>query len=256
VVDAWKESESKKLVSTHVFEITERRSTNPRTGIEVPVYVLEGTDWVNVFPVTEAGEVVVVRQYRHGTRTITLEIPGGMAEPGEEPAEAARRELLEETGYASADGSLELLGMVHPNPAIQSNSTFTYLARGARKVAEPNLDSAEDIDIELVPLGDFEALIREGAVTHSLVVAAFYWLGSWRRQRHDELAMLEQEQKRQQDKVAALARRINAGLTAEDLRNPQDFEELVRDPDFNYQDGFLAGVESALMALRSSSEKL
>lgn len=249
MVERWEESEPETLVGTGVFRLTERRAVNPRTGRQVPVWVLEASDWVNVIPIDEAGRVLVVRQYRHGTRTVTLEVPGGVLEPGEEPEVGARRELLEETGY-EAD-RLELLGLVHPNPAIQTNATYTYLATGLRRVADLDLDQAEDIEVDLLPLAEVEAMIRRGEVTHSLVVAAFHWLDLRRDLVRRALETMDDLARGQTDRVAALAKRINSRLTADDLVNPQDFPELAADPDWNYQDGFLAGVESARAALRA-----
>mgnify|MGYP001824653447 CR=1 FL=1 len=248
MVDSWKETEERTLVKTRVFELTERRGVNPRTGEEVPVWVLDAADWVNVIPLDSEGRVIIVRQYRHGTRSVTVEVPGGVVERGEEPEAGARRELLEETGYEA--GSMELLGVVHPNPAIQTNATYTYLAEGCRKVADLDLDQAEDIDVDAVELSEVERMIRAGEITHSLVVAAFYWLDQRRGLSAKVEEVLEELSSGQTDKVAALAKRINSRLTPEDLVNPQDFSELAGDPDWNYQDGLLAGIESVRSALR------
>ncbi len=244
----WKETGVRTLVTTRVFELQERRSINPRTGEDLPFFVLESGPWVNVIPLTDEGKVIMVRQYRHGTRTITLEIPGGMAEPGEAPEVGARRELLEETGYAP-DEMIEL-GSVHSNPAIQNNATFTYLATGLRKVGEPDPDGAEDLEVAEVELAEIEDLIRRGEITHSLVVAAFYWLHlheDWRARLERNL---EELGRGQLDRVAALAKRINSRLTPDDLLSPQDIPELADDPDFNYQDGMLTGIEAARAAVR------
>jgi 8-oxo-dGTP pyrophosphatase MutT (NUDIX family) len=192
----------------------------------------------------------MVRQYRQGTREVTLEIPGGMVDPNETPAAGARRELLEETGFEAEE--LELLGKVDTNPAIQSNATYTYRARGLRKVAELSLDQAEDIEVVEVDLDEIDALVDDGTITHALVIAAFYWLDRSRKgERGLPLdALLDELARGQQDQVATLAKRINAKLTNDDLLSPQDFPELANDPDFNYQDGMLAGIEAARMALR------
>jgi 8-oxo-dGTP pyrophosphatase MutT (NUDIX family) len=138
-------------------------------------YVIEAPDWINVVPLTLDRRVVFVRQFRYGTNDFTLEIPGGMCDPGEQPRASALRELREETGYATVD--LVDLGWVHPNPAIQSNRCHTFLARDVVRVGDPAPDGDEAFEIVTAPLDEVPGLIRDGAITHSLVVAAFYRLG-------------------------------------------------------------------------------
>jgi 8-oxo-dGTP pyrophosphatase MutT (NUDIX family) len=157
-----------------IFGLRVDRAVSPRTGAAHDFYVLESGSWVNVIPITPGQEVVLIRQYRHGTREVTLEIPGGIVEPGDSPQTAARRELHEETGYA-ADEMIGL-GFVHPNPAFLDNRCITFLAPDARRTGLQAQDEKEDIEVLLKPLSEIPALIREGAITHSLVVAAFYRL--------------------------------------------------------------------------------
>jgi len=172
----WRRLRSEPVGDFRIFTIRRDRIVSPRTEQELDFYVLDGADWVNVIPVTEEGNLVLVRQYRHGTEATTVEIPGGAMDPGDEsPLAAARRELLEETGHAAAEWSD--LGWVHPNPAIQSNRCWTFLARGARRVAAPRLDPGEDIEIFEAAPDEVRAMLKDGRITHSLVVAAFarYW---------------------------------------------------------------------------------
>ena len=161
--------EPRKIMS---FQEVERRS--PRTDRVGTYEVLRLQPWVNVVALTPEDEIVLVEQYRHGIDAITLEIPGGLVDPGEDPAHAAMRELLEETGY-QGEGP-ELLGRVFPNPAIQDNVCSSYLVREARQVAPLQLDAGEDIAVMTVPRVDLPELLRHGQIRHTLVISALHWL--------------------------------------------------------------------------------
>lgn len=174
MVEKWKRLDSKPLADYRIFKSRQDIRKSPRTGHVHAFYVLESPDWMNVIPITPEGNVVLIHQYRHGIESITLEIPGGLVEPDETPIETARREMLEETGYTADD--FVQIGLVTPNPAFMDNMCFTFLAKGARKVAEPALDGSEDIAVVEMPLSDIPRLIRTHKITHSLVVAAFYHL--------------------------------------------------------------------------------
>ena len=124
---------------------------------------------------SDADELLLVRQYRHGTEAMSLEIPGGLVDPGEQPEAAAGRELREETGFEAS--SLQPIGVMTPNPAIFSNRCHTYLATGCRRVGDPDLDPGEDLEVVVVPAGDVDAMVRAGEIDHALVLAA---LAFWR----------------------------------------------------------------------------
>ncbi|MEM9557369.1 MAG: NUDIX hydrolase [Acidobacteriota bacterium] len=157
-----------------IYALREVKRRSPRTGRASWYKVLEVPVWVNVVALTPEREVVLIEQYRHGIDELTLEIPGGMVDAGEDPAAAATRELREETGFTGAEP--ELLGSVHPNPAIQDNCCHTYLIRDARRTASMELDDGEHIRVVTHRLDDVPALIRDGVITHSLVVCGFTWL--------------------------------------------------------------------------------
>jgi ADP-ribose pyrophosphatase len=167
-----------KVISTNtdrsykVFGLRKDRAVSPRTGKNYDFFILESNPWVNVIPLTEDNEVVMVRQYRHGIHDVTLEIPGGLIDDGDTPEQAAWRELSEETGYGAEE--MIPLGFVYPNPAIQNNKCFTFFARNAMQVGEQDQDGGEDIEILLKPLSEIPGMIHEGVITHSLVVVAFY----------------------------------------------------------------------------------
>ena len=157
-----------------VFDVQRVSRRSPRTGKIGEYKVLRMPAWVNVVALTRDSQVVLIHQYRHGLDALTLEIPGGMVDPGETPAAAAARELLEETGYA---GETPIhLGDVHPNPAIQDNVCSMYLIADAARVSEPSLDEGEHIQVVTAPLAEIPALVRERRITHSLVVCAFAYL--------------------------------------------------------------------------------
>ena len=169
----WAFLTSKILQSCRVFTVRNERYRSPRTGQEHDFFLIDSPDWVNVIPLTGDGKVILVKQFRFGTKDFSLEIPGGMLDDGDTPAGAAARELLEETGFAGDEP--DFLGSVHPNPALHTNRCYTYLVRNAAFQKSPEQDSTEDVEVEIVPLKDIPKLIQEGVITHALVIAAFYW---------------------------------------------------------------------------------
>jgi 8-oxo-dGTP pyrophosphatase MutT (NUDIX family) len=178
-LELWNSIEKKELGDYYIFRLTQQRSRSPRNGRIHNFYVLETPDWVNVIPITPEGKVVLIRQYRVGVNEVTLEIPGGMVDEADgDPAESARRELLEETGYA-AEGFVKI-GRVTSNPAFINNYTHTYLALNARLTGQTSFDSAEYIEFELADIDAIPALIASGQITHSLVIAAFYHYENYR----------------------------------------------------------------------------
>ncbi len=168
----WEIISSNRDRSYRVFSLRTDRAISPRTGKEHDFFILESSSWVNVIPLTPEQEVVLVRQYRHGTRDVTLEIPGGLVEETDTPEQAARRELFEETGYRPLETCS--LGTVHPNPAIQNNECYTFLAKDVFVDGGQQQDEREDIEVLLRPLSAIPRLIRDREITHSLVLAAFY----------------------------------------------------------------------------------
>lgn len=135
-----------------------------------PYYVLEYPDWVNVVAITEGSDVILVRQYRHGLGRSLLELPCGAVEGPESPALAARRELLEETGFAGDE--FIATGVLSPNPATHTNLTHCFLATGCRRVTEPEPDATEDLELELMPLEEFVESVLRGDLLQALHVGS------------------------------------------------------------------------------------
>jgi len=173
-IQPWEIIASKKDNSYKVFDLRVDTTISPRTKKIYDFYILESGPWVNIIPITKNNEIVFIKQYRHGIRDITLEIPGGMVEKNDTPKKAAIRELEEETGYGAKH--VEFLGKVHPNPAILNNECYTYLATDVERSGEQHLDEREDIEVVLKPLSEVLNLIKKGEITHSLVICAFTFL--------------------------------------------------------------------------------
>ena len=134
--------------------------------------VMEFRSWANIVAFTKDQDVVMVRQYRHGAKKDYLEFPGGIMEDGEDPLLGIQRELLEETGYKTSH--VIEVGVLYPNPAMQTNRMFCYLAFDAEKVASQDLDDGEDIEVELIPVDELIALAKSGEFSHALDLAVFF----------------------------------------------------------------------------------
>jgi len=145
----------------------------PNGHVVEDYYVLEYSNWVNAVAITEDNKVLMVHQYRHAAEIVSLEIPGGVIDPGEEPQHAMRRELLEETGYQFDD--LELLSVVYANPSTANNHTYCYLARGGKKVQEQHLDEQEDIIVEEFTIAEIKDLLLNNKIAQSLHCTGLFY---------------------------------------------------------------------------------
>jgi ADP-ribose pyrophosphatase len=166
----WVREGARTLVSTKVLDLTKVRFRKPAGGAEKEFVVIHAPDWVNVVALTPDGRIVLVRQFRFGSNSLSLEVPGGMIEEGEGPVAAGIRELSEETGYGG--GKVSLLGSVRPNPAIQDNWCHFILVDGAVPTGPMNWDDDEEIEVSAAPAAQVLAWARSGTITHSLSVAA------------------------------------------------------------------------------------
>lgn len=162
-----------------VFKIREDTKTSPRTGKNLDFVVLECRNWVNVIAVTPDQRLIMVEQFRHGSGTVELEIPGGVMDASDQsPVDAGLRELIEETGF---DGdNARLIGEVWSNPAIMTNITYTVLVENCRVRSQTRFDHGEDLVTRLVPLAEVPQLVRTKKIRHALVVAALHHFDLWR----------------------------------------------------------------------------
>ena len=175
VVLPWRVHSETSVLKTRVFEVkTHESSSQVHPECTGSFSVLDCPNWVNVIALTPDEQVVLIRQFRHGSGEITIEIPGGMVDEGEAYVAAGLRELVEETGYVGE--SPELIGEVAPNPAIQNNRCGTLLIKNCRPTSQMSLDEHEEIEVFLAPLSDVLEMIRTGAINHALVLAAFQHL--------------------------------------------------------------------------------
>lgn len=178
----WERREERLIAHTRILDLDGVKYYHPVRQVEREFVVIRTSDWVNVVAVTKQAELVLVRQFRFGTNDFSLEIPGGIIEAGEDPVVSGLRELREETGYGAAAG--RLLAKVHPNPAIQSNWVHFVLVEAVERSHALEWDHDEEIEVEVRPVEEVFALVRSGAITHSLTVAALmHFEGYWRSRR-------------------------------------------------------------------------
>jgi 8-oxo-dGTP pyrophosphatase MutT (NUDIX family) len=161
------------LVENWLFRLRSERFRSRSSGKTHDYFVAHLADGVHAVAVTPERQVVMVRQFRGGSRRDSLETPGGLFESGEDPAAAGARELLEETGYAGDPP--EVLGALWPNPALLSMRISTIIVRNARRIAEPHPDPNEELAVELVPIDQVPTLIKTGRIDHAVCVAGLLW---------------------------------------------------------------------------------
>jgi 8-oxo-dGTP pyrophosphatase MutT (NUDIX family) len=173
----WELRDSRSLARFGIYEVMRETRRNPRDGREHDFCVQLSRDWATVVPVTEAGHVVLVRQFRPGTGEVTWEFPGGVVETGEDPTAAVQRELEEESGFKA--GQVVHLASYRPNPALIRNTLHVFLARDCRPSGVRNFDDAEDLDTFTATVDEIDAMVENGTMSHALMVAA--WFSARRR---------------------------------------------------------------------------
>lgn len=176
-LEEWTLLNEEEILKTPVFTVSRHVCRSPKDGQDKNFVVMAVPDWVQVLAVTEDKKALLVRQFRLGSRQISLELPGGVIEKGQTPLEAAQRELSEETGYTAA--AWKQLAAFRPNPAIQNNTAYLFLAEGAHLTGSTDFDENEDLDLTAVSLGELRDLVLEGTIDHAIMVAAImFYLNS------------------------------------------------------------------------------
>lgn len=180
MIQHWEKIATKKIGDFRIFSLRSDLKISPRTGQQHDFFVIDSVNWVNVIAVTPENELVMVEQFRHGSNTIELEIPGGMMDTTDiSPVKTGIRELREETGYEGENS--KVIGKIFPNPAIMSNTCFTVLVENCHLKHDVKFDSCEDILTRLVPISEIPNLVSSGKIAHSLVVVALYHFELFRK---------------------------------------------------------------------------
>jgi 8-oxo-dGTP pyrophosphatase MutT (NUDIX family) len=166
----WERLESKRVAEHEMFAVREDRSRSPKDGTVRTYHVAESPGGVCVVALTDDGRVVMVEQFRHGTRRLSLELPSGVVDDGESPEDAAKRELREETGFEG--GEARVLGRIDLNPSWQRTEVHAVLVRGARRAGEQDEDPGEDIAVRVLPVDEVRRKVREGEVDAGATLCA------------------------------------------------------------------------------------
>src|SRR4051812_12663258 len=161
MIKPWPKTGSEPVGDFRIFTVRSDRKTSPRTGQEHDFYVIDCVNWVNVIATTPDQQLVMIEQYRHGSNTVELEIPGGMIDAKDgSPLVGGVRELREETGYEGEEP--EIIGQISPTPAIMSNTCFTVCVRNCQLKHPVEWDHGEDLITRLVPVADIPELVGSG----------------------------------------------------------------------------------------------
>ena len=168
----WEILSSEYLLESKWINVRKDKVRMPK-GVELDdFYILEYPDWINVIAITEEGDFVLERQYRHGTQTVEYEICAGVIEKGEEPLTAAQRELYEETGFGGGEWSLYCV--TAPNPAAMTNRNYTFLAKAVKQISSQHLERTEDIDVIVVSREEVKQILKDGKMMQGIMQAPLW----------------------------------------------------------------------------------
>ena len=180
MIKPWSTLSSAPAGDFRIFQVRKDIKRSPRTGDDHDFVIIECVNWVNIIATTADGHLVMVEQFRHGSNTVELEIPGGVMDSTDtSPEHTAQRELREETGYSGTQG--KIIGQVFSNPAIMNNTCYTVLVHNCQFSSATRFDTGEDLVNRFVPVKDIPELIRSGKIRHSMVVVALYYFELWQR---------------------------------------------------------------------------
>ena len=171
-VGKWTVLESEYLIRRPWLTARRDKVQLPSGVINPEYYVLEYPDWVNIIAITEDGRMIFERQYRHGRGEVGYEIPAGVCEPGETPEEAARRELLEETGFGGGTWHLNMVAA--PNPSTSTNLCHSFIATGVHRLSDQHLEATEDIEVHLLYEDEVLRLMREGRIIQAPMLCSLW----------------------------------------------------------------------------------
>lgn len=171
-IQKWKVLDSEYLFSRPWLTVRRDRVQLPTGKVHPEYYVLEYPDWINVIAITRDGKFVMVRQYRHGLGIVSTELCAGVAEPGERPIDAARRELLEETGFGGGEWTLNMV--ISGNPGSTNNLTYSFIARGVERISGQHLDETEDLQVLFLTEDEVRELLDSDNVKQALMAAPLW----------------------------------------------------------------------------------
>ena len=168
----WSEISRETAGDYRIFTVERSVARSPIDGQPRTFHRIQSQTWTQIVPITADGQIVLIRQFRHGAQRVTLEIPGGLVDPGEDPAEAAMRECLEETGYRARHA--EPLGVVNPNPALFANRLYGYFATGVERERDVQNTGTEVTEPVLVPVSELPGILQSGEIDHALVAQTLW----------------------------------------------------------------------------------